>query len=106
MTPLLCDSHCHLDWFDSPEDVVKRAEDAGVEVILSNATSLASLEKNIALSKKSRSVRCALGIHPVDLLSMDNAGIEGAFRVVEENISSASAVGEVGMDFKLSLIHI
>ncbi len=97
---MLADSHCHLDWFSGPAAIVANAQKAGVEKILSNATSMASIGKNLALSSEFKEVKCALGIHPVDLLPMKRAEIDSAFRLVEENISSCVAIGEVGMDFK------
>ncbi len=97
---MLCDSHCHLDSFDDAAKTVSAAQDAGVGKILTNATSLRSIKSSLVLAKKHPAVKCALGIHPVDLLAMPKADAESAFAIVEGNISAASAIGEVGMDFK------
>ncbi len=97
---MLADSHCHLDWFKNPVAAVLRARGKGVRMVLSNSTGLASMQKNLFLSAKSPGVLCALGIHPKDLLSMQENEIEGAIAFAGENIGRASAVGEVGMDFK------
>lgn len=97
---MLCDSHCHLDSFDDAGKIVSAAQEAGVGKILTNATGPESIAKSLALAKKHGAVKCALGIHPVDLLPMSQKEAESAFALVEENISSASAIGEVGMDFK------
>jgi TatD DNase family protein len=97
---LLADSHCHLDWFKNPEKVVQKASSEGICRILSNATSLKSIPDNLFLAKKFDSVECAIGIHPVDLISMSRKDAESAFSLVEENVNDAVALGEIGLDYK------
>ncbi|VVC00505.1 Tat-linked quality control protein TatD [uncultured archaeon] len=100
MMQMLSDSHCHLDWFRSPHEVVERAEKAGVQKMLSCSTNRDSCKKNIGISEKFPAVKCALGIHPADLLKMGPAEAEKAFEFIEGNLGKAAAVGEVGLDFK------
>lgn len=97
---MLVDSHCHLDWFKNPREKVENARKNQVERILSNSTGLKNIQSNLDLASKFPEVDCAIGIHPVDLLSMDQGEIEKGFSLVRENIGKAICVGEVGMDFK------
>ncbi len=97
---MLADSHCHLDWFREPESVVQRAVKSGVSAILSNSTSPENIGPNLELSKKFKEVGCAIGLHPVDLLSLGEAQIMAAVKLVESRVHEAAAVGEIGMDFK------
>lgn len=64
---MIIDSHCHLD-FDSFEedldDVISRATQAGVGVILDVATDLRSYPELIALIEKYPFIYGAFGIHP------------------------------------------
>lgn len=96
---MLADSHCHLDWFKNPSEMVQKALSAGVSRILSNSTSSSNLASTVGLLKFP-SVRCAIGLHPVDLLSLDERQIEDAFGFISKNLHNACAIGEVGMDFK------
>lgn len=97
---MLADSHCHLDWFESPEEEVEKAEKANVKWILTNSTGRDSIEKSLALAGRFKGVKCAIGIHPVDLLHMESAEISASIEFVAKNAGRASAIGEIGMDFK------
>jgi TatD DNase family protein len=61
---LWIDSHCHLDYFDQPEEVINRALDLGVERMLSIATKPAGFDPLIAMTEKFDAVYGVLGIHP------------------------------------------
>lgn len=97
---MLADSHCHLDLFKNPREKVENARKNGVERILSNATNLKNIQSNLDLASQFPEVDCGIGIHPVDLLSMNQSEIEKGISLVRENIGKAICVGEVGMDFK------
>ncbi|HIH09214.1 MAG TPA: TatD family hydrolase [Candidatus Diapherotrites archaeon] len=97
---MLADSHCHLDSFPSPQAVIGTAVSAGVGVMVSNSTNLASMEKNIFLASRYKQVRCALGLHPVDLLFMERERAQGCIAYLKANIPHAKSIGEVGLDFK------
>ena len=100
MFVLLVDSHCHVDWFKNPEKIVKNALNKGVNVLLSNATSIESISKTLALAKQFSQIKPVIGVHPVDLLKFSDDELDSAFELVEKNISKAIAVGEVGLDYK------
>ena len=97
---LLADSHCHLDSFKNPEEIMEKATNLGVSHVLTNATNPANLAPNLLLSQSIKGVKCALGVHPVDLLRLSNEEIEASFDWIESNISRAAAIGEIGLDFK------
>jgi len=94
------DAHCHLNEFKEPERKVREAEARGVHGIVSNSVDLKSMKKNLALASGFSAVKCALGVHPSNLLLMNKAAVSGALRFLERNIESAIAVGEIGLDFK------
>ncbi len=100
MSILLVDSHCHLDWFKNPEEILKNAEKEKVEIILSNATNKKSIESNLNLAEKFPNMKIALGIHPVDLLKMSESDQKEAYELIKNNLSKATAIGEIGLDFK------
>ena len=55
---------------------------------------------NLALAKGHSAVECALGMHPSNILRMDENEISEGISFAERNIRSAAAIGEVGLDFK------
>lgn len=97
---MLVDSHCHLDWFKNPSENVENARKNKVERILTNATNLKNIQSNLDLASQFPEVDCGIGIHPVDLLSMNQEEIKEGLAMVRENIEKAICVGEVGLDFK------
>ncbi|MFQ6611422.1 MAG: TatD family hydrolase, partial [Fidelibacterota bacterium] len=63
----LIDTHAHLyddDYNDDLEDVLYRAESAGVGRIICVGVDLISTEKCIKLAEKYDSIYAAVGIHP------------------------------------------
>jgi len=97
---LFLDIHCHLNEFTNSLEIVEKARSAGVGFILTNAVDLGSMKKCIALTHQFKEVECALGLHPSNLLRLTEKEIEEALAFLKENIDSAVAVGEIGLDFK------
>ena len=65
--PLLVDSHCHLDFpdfADELDDVVGRAEAAGVGWMVTICTHVTRFDAVLALAEAHERVFCTVGIHP------------------------------------------
>ena len=97
---MLVDSHCHLDFPQLSEqetDVVQRARDAGVEVMLTIATRLSTFNSVLDLAERHKGVYVATGVHP------HNAGEEGPESAAPLIANSAHAkviaIGECGLDY-------
>ena len=70
---ILVDSHCHIDaeQFDEDrEDVIKRAEEAGVKAMLvigtGDAAEFDNFQRVVDLAEKYENIYCGIGIHPHD----------------------------------------
>lgn len=96
---MLIDSHCHLDMFEAAErdDLLARAEAAGVGEVVTIGTRLGQSRQVIELAAKRDRVWCTVGIHP------NNAGEEP---VPEPETVAALAghkkvigIGESGLDY-------
>ncbi len=97
---MLIDSHCHLDEFSDIKEIIKKAKENRVEKILSNSVDLKSAKKHLKL-KQIEQVEIALGLHPSNsVFGMKKEEIEKTLNFVEEKIDKASAVGEIGLDYK------
>ncbi|MEP2777540.1 MAG: TatD family hydrolase [Luteolibacter sp.] len=97
---MITDSHCHLASarFSEGEavEIISRAEAAGVHRMVTLATSLEDLEKNLELANDAR-VAAAIGIHPCDV---HNAPDDAVARLAEHmGDSRVCAIGETGLDY-------
>jgi len=98
------DTHAHLEMeaFDTDRDeVLKRAAEAGVSVIVTVGTTLADCEKAVALTELYPPLYAAVGIHPHEVKGID-AGTYDALRLLARR-DKVVAIGEVGLDFFYNL---
>lgn len=101
---ILIDSHCHIDGpqFDEDRDeVVQRALDAGVKLMLNVATgdpTTGDLERGVAVANKYDCVYAAVGVHPHDAkLYSDEVELRIANLITQNE--KVIAWGEIGLDF-------
>jgi len=96
----LFDTHAHLDQLEDVDGVIERARDAGVVGIIAVGTDMRSNEKTLCIAERWHGfVYPAVGLHPCHLPSCDAAALERELRFVEDCVSAARAVGEVGLDY-------
>ena len=96
----LVDSHCHLqaDRFDDDIDAVLAvAREAGVERILVPAWNGWSSAAAIALAERVPWLDAAVGVHPHDAATVDDAG--WAAIAATAGHPSVVAIGETGLDY-------
>ncbi len=96
----LVDSHAHLDFpnFNGDRDaVLKRAEGAGIKLILNVGFDLKSSRKSIALAENYPFVYAACGIHPHDASRVPPRYLDELARMAEH--PRVVALGEMGLDF-------
>jgi TatD DNase family protein len=87
------DTHCHIDQYREPVEVLKRAEPAGIVTVA--VTELPSSFQRLSLRLGSRRlVRVALGLHPL------RAGTATPMELAlfSELLDRTDYVGEVGLD--------
>jgi TatD DNase family protein len=97
---MIFDSHTHLDdvRFDQDRDeVVKRALEAGVTLMMNPGADLESSKRAVDLSIKYPSVYAAVGIHPHDAKSADDLTLELIKQLAKS--PKVCAIGEIGLDF-------
>ena len=98
-TPMLIDTHCHL--LDDPlkadiEGVISRASDRMVGCLLVPSVSRTDWEDLKSLGKR-KGILTAFGVHPWKA----SEGVDEA--MLEKALAGASAVGEIGLDWKVAI---
>jgi TatD DNase family protein len=88
----LVDLHCHLDLFPDPVAAIAEAEAAQVYTLTVTTTPRA-WSRNVALTRNTRCVRAALGLHPQIIATHAKE-----LSLWEEHLPEARYVGEVGLD--------
>lgn len=99
---MLIDCHCHIDIYSDVkiEGIVKKCQKNNVGLIINNGVNFITNRKSLELSKKFKEIKCALGIYPIDALSMTNKEIDDEIKFIEKNDKKIIAIGEVGIDLK------
>jgi TatD DNase family protein len=88
------DTHCHLERFRRPSDVLARAKAARVRLVA--VTSRPSdFRMLFPLYGRREGVRLALGLHPLEVAKVD---VESELRLFARYASHTSYVGEIGLD--------
>ena len=96
---MLVDTHCHIfrEYYDDIDDVIKRAHDNNIGMIIVNGYNMESNREVLELVKKYDIVYGALGIQPEEI----DDYTEENFKFIEKHINDDKiiAVGEIGMDY-------
>src|SRR5258706_15051424 len=100
MNSQLVETHAHLDYPDCAndlDDVLRRANEAGVTRIITIGTSIESSRRAIDLAEKYSSVYAVIGVHPT---YAEQAG-EDVITPLRELAKSPRvvAIGETGLDY-------
>lgn len=95
----MVDTHCHVYSFeyDNIEEIINRAMDSGVRMLIVNGCDSKSNREIVDLVKKYDIVYGALGIHPEALDDFNDAEIK--FITDHINDDKIVAVGEIGLDY-------
>lgn len=97
---MLFDTHAHLDdqKYDADrEAMLGRARDAGVGLILNVGYDLPSSQRSVELAEQYEFVYAAVGVHPHDAKTVDEAGLEQLRQMAEH--PKVVALGEIGLDY-------
>ena len=97
---MLADSHAHLEMKDFDRDraeVIKRAEDAGVDLIVTVGTTLDDCRKAVSIAGKFKNVYAAIGIHPHDVKKINDGTYDSLRKLAR--MDKVVAFGEIGLDF-------
>lgn len=97
---MIADSHAHLDLADFDDDrsqVLARARESGVNIIINAGVNLESSRQSLKLAQDYAGVFAAVGLHPNEVSEV----AEGDSGLIAELAKEpkAVAIGEIGLDF-------
>ena len=93
------DVHCHLNILENVSEVVETMKEKKVFAV-AHGTNVKSNREVLELSEKFANVSSALGIYPLESLSLSHEEIEEEIEFIRKNKDKIVAVGEVGLDLK------
>ncbi len=100
---MLIDMHCHIDVYsDKIKEIINRAKEKRVEIIINNGVDIKSNRKTLELSKIYPEIKTALGLYPINALSLNKKEIQNEITFIENNKGYIVMIGEVGIDLKES----
>ena len=99
---MIFDTHTHIyeDQFANDyQEVIKRAVDNNVQLIMLPSDSISEAKKALALANQYPFIYCAIGIHPSETEGLD---LEATLLEEEKLLLSSpkvKALGEIGLDY-------
>jgi TatD DNase family protein len=96
----MIDFHAHLDdkkILPFLDEIVKRAKDTGVSLIISPSVNLDSALKIIEISKKFENVLPMIGIHPSEIENFNDKDLDQLEDFIKKE--KIIGIGEIGLDY-------
>lgn len=97
----MIDTHCHLfkEYYSNVEDIVNKAVDYNVDIMICNGTNYSNNEEVLELAKNNSHVKAAIGFQPEDVTDRTIKELS----IIDENIDDIVAIGEIGLDYYYSV---
>ena len=98
---MLIDCHTHLDAFPDDEvaQILERATDAGVGLVITAGTTLKSSARCVSLSSRFRVLFAGVGVHPMDLRGPVDEVTRGGLQDLAQSSDKVVVISEIGLDF-------
>ena len=98
---ILADSHTHLDEYPTSEvpDIIGRAEEAAVRLIVCAGTTVSSSAACVRLSREHESLLAGVGIHPMQVEGPVDEIVYRELRDLAMANPKVVCISEVGLDF-------
>jgi len=98
---MLIDTHAHLmfpEFKDDIDDVIKRANDAGVKKMINVGCDLKSCGQTLEMLQKYECLYSTLGMHPYEAAHVTQELMDSWQKLIKEN-KKIVAIGECGLDY-------
>lgn len=97
----MVDVHCHLNFKSFAKDfdnVIKQAQNDGVEIIINTGTSLESSQRAVELAEQYKNLYAIVGIHPHHADKVQ-PGWDKELEKIARSSKKVLAIGEIGLDY-------
>ncbi len=97
----MIDVHCHLQFHAFKKDydeVIKKAQSDGVDLIINTGTSLESSESAVEFAEKYENLYAIVGIHPHHADKLESGWDEKLIKIAKSS-KKVLAIGEIGLDY-------
>ncbi len=96
---MLVDSHCHLDMkdFSDFEEMLERAHERGVNLMLNVGNNIDEMEEQLEISKKYPYIFTAVGVHPHNASKYKHITAKDIMEKLDNK--KIVAIGETGLDY-------
>ena len=94
---MLADSHCHLEYNDSLQDIIERANQSGVKYILDAGSGLNNLAEHLKICEEFENVYTVAGAHPHEAKDYRNITVDDIVKAADND--KVIAIGEAGLDY-------
>ena len=90
---MIIDTHCHIENvdYDNPDEIISKLKDY---ILINNGVDTKTNKMVLEIAKKHSNFYAAIGYHPENIEHIDNYE-----QFLEENITDAIAIGEIGLDY-------
>jgi TatD DNase family protein len=103
----LIDTHAHLDELSNLDSLLEEAVNTGIIAIIAVGSNHQSNSRTLEISQKHHGfVYPAFGLHPWELANLKTREIDENLQLIERNIASAVAVGEIGLDYDKRVLKV
>lgn len=96
----MIDSHCHIDFKDfnaNRAEIISAAVEAGVHTLINIGADLITSQRSVQLAREHEMIYAAVGVHPHDAKTLDNACLEQIRQLAGDE--KVVAIGEIGLDY-------
>lgn len=98
---LITDSHCHLDEFPDPGQVLAEAAAEGVARVVTMGQEASSMQRALELARQfPGQVLAAVGVHPVNVISLSADELAASVDFLDAHAGQADEIGETGLDYQ------
>lgn len=97
----MIDAHCHMQFHAYKNDfdeVIKKAHDNGVEIIINSSTSLDSSRGAVELAEKYKNLFAIVGIHPHHADKVEKGWDKELIKIAKSS-NKVVGIGEIGLDY-------
>ena len=97
---MLIDVHCHINLYLNIEEIIRDAENVGIEKIIGVGMSATSLKRVLEIANRYGSIYAMLGIHPEEVKmnkDIENQ-LDDVVKIIRKNHDKICGIGEIGLD--------